>query len=643
MGAVALAASVSLLAGCTASPEPAVESPSETAPAPIQTTELSVTVAMDGIGHGFNPHLLADQSPATNAVADLVLPSMFRLAPDPADPARLTLQPDASVLDSAEVVSRAPFTVEYRLSTEAQWSDSAPIAVEDFQYLWQQMVTVPGAVAPAGYRQITDIRAVGGGGKTVQVVFARPYGAWRELFRSLVPAHLLKDMPGGFETGLDDGLPVSGSRFKVSTVDRGRGQILLERNDRFWGRPATPDRVVIRRAGTTAQLAEALRGGDVQVFDVRAGEAALSQLSAVGGVQARRADRARSLSLTLNARAPHLRDVRLRRALLDLLDPQRLALVGADSEAGTRWVGSATAVPSDPAYRVTAPPRMPREAAQDVLRSAGYGLAAPDGESSDEPVLQIKIGVPRGDTKASEVASTVADVWTSAGVDASVAEIDAETLYGDALTTGAVDAVVGWEDVDTDLASRVAARYGCDGAAVSVRAPVPPAEAPAAAKTVSPSISPAASATATPDASPTVPTVTGPTATAAPAPEPVPPLAPDDPARKNFAQPQAAPSNIGGVCDEELQPVLAQALQGEIDDDRLIEAVDPAAWSFATVLPIMQDTGVVGSTSAIEGTMLGDGRLASALFVNAAGWHRTPGRGAPTMPTATATPTAVPD
>ncbi|QDQ99143.1 ABC transporter family substrate-binding protein [Tomitella fengzijianii] len=558
---------------------------------------------------------------------------MFRLAPDPEDPARLTLQPDSSVLDAAVVVNQDPFTVEYRLSTEAQWSDSAPIAVEDFQYLWQQMVTAPGAVAPSGYRQITDIRAVGGGGKTVQVVFARPYDSWRDLFRALVPAHLLKDMPGGFETGLDDGVPVSGSRFKVSTVDRGRGQILLERNDRFWGPPATPDRVVIRRAGSTAQLSEALRGGDVQVFDVRAGEAALSQLSAVGGVQARRADRARSLSLTLNARAPHLRDVQLRRALLDLLDPQRLALIGADSEAGARWVGSATAVPSDPAYRVTAPPRMPREAAQDILRAAGYGLAAPDGETSDDPVLQIKIGVPRGDTKASEVASTVADVWTAAGVDASVAEIDPETLYGDALTTGAVDAVVGWEDVDVDLAARVAARYGCDGSAVSVHAPVPPAEAPAAPKTVEPTAPPAASASAAPTASPAAPT-----GTATPAPRPVPPLAPGDPARKNFAQPQAAPSNIGGVCDEELQPVIARALQGEIDDDRLVEEVDPAAWSLATVLPIMQDTGVVGSTSAIEGTMLGDGLLASALFVNAAGWHRTPGRAEPEHPTTTTPP-----
>lgn len=632
VAATAALATAVLAAACTASPKPAVESPSETMQAPIQTTNLSVTVAMDGIGPGFNPHLLADQTPSTDAVADLVLPSMFRLAPDPADPARLTLQPDSSVLVSADVVTENPFTVEYRLNTEAQWSDSAPIAVEDFQYLWQQMITEPGVVAPAGYRLITDIRATGGGGKTVQVAFSQPYPGWRGLFRGLVPSHLLKDIPGGFETGLRDDVPVSGSRFKVTTVDRGRGQILLERNDRFWGPPATPDRIVIRRAGTPAQLSDALRGGDVQVFDIRAGESALSQLSLIGGTQVRRADRARALSLTLNSRSAALGAIDVRRALLALLDPRQLAVIGAESESGARWVGSATAVPSDAAYRETAPARMPRDAAQDVLEAAGYGLAAQaGGEQPARPPLQVRIGVPRGDTKASEVAASIADVWNASGVAASVSEIDPEALYGTSLTDGSVDAVVGWDDVSGGLAARVASRFGCDGAATDVHAPAPPRAEEGTGDGAAAPVPGDAAATATPaprtaaaPTTPPAPGAPGPTRTAAaPTPSVVPPVAPDDPARKNFPEPQKAPSNVGGVCDPALQPVIAQALRGEIDDAQLLDAADPAVWSFATVLPIMQDTGLVGSSRGIEGTMLGEDRLASELFVNAAGWHRT--------------------
>lgn len=66
------------LSGCTADPPPPIEQtePTQT-PAPVPQRN-TVVVAIDDIGAGFNPHLLADQSPVGNAVAELVLPSAFR-------------------------------------------------------------------------------------------------------------------------------------------------------------------------------------------------------------------------------------------------------------------------------------------------------------------------------------------------------------------------------------------------------------------------------------------------------------------------------------------------------------------------------------------------------------------------------------
>lgn len=620
-------ACVTLAAGCTASPQPAVESPSESEVPPITTTDTSVTVAIDGIGPGFNPHLVADQTPATVAVADLVLPSMFRPAPAPDDPSHLTLQPDHSVLVSAEVITDNPFTVEYRLSDQAQWSDGAPIAVEDFQYLWQQMVTEPGVVAPAGYRQIADIRAAGGGGKTVRVVFSQPYHAWRGLFRGLVPAHLLKDLPGGFENALADGIPVSGSRFKVTTVDRGRGQILVERNDRFWGEPASPDKIVFRRAAGAAELADAVRGGDVQALDVRGGAAARSRLEKIGGVQVRRAPRARALSLTLNARSKDLRGVQVRRALLALLDPKQLALVGAGSEAAARPVSSAVSVPSDPAYRDTAPQRMSPDAAERQLREAGYVLGPPLRSEGMGAVggLGVVIGVARGDDTGRDVAHTIADVWRSSGIDASVDEFDPDVLYSDALINGKVDAVVGWSDVDGDLATRVVSRFGCDGEAVTVGSGV---RAPADGPPGAPSGTTSAGSPATSSAEPSGAGASAGTTTTVPDATPTPeavttvPTPPGDGDGDNFDDARRAPSNIGGVCDVRLRPVLQGALHGDVTDDELVSAVDAAVWSFATTLPILQDSGLIGHSSAIRGIMLDRARLAQGMFVDAAGWQR---------------------
>ena len=48
---------------------------------------------------------------------------------------------------------RQPFTVTYKIR-QAAWTDNAPIAADDFWYLWRQMVSQP-VVDPAGYGLIT--------------------------------------------------------------------------------------------------------------------------------------------------------------------------------------------------------------------------------------------------------------------------------------------------------------------------------------------------------------------------------------------------------------------------------------------------------------------------------------------------------
>ena len=152
--ALAVAVTALSLTACTADPPPPVES-TETVkptPTPVVPAMKQVTVAIDEVGGGFNPHLLADQSPVNSAVGNLVLPSAFRPINSPTQPGATEWAIDDSFLVSAEVTSEAPFTIRYQLRNEAQWSDGAPIAAEDFRYLWQQMISVPGVVNPAAIR-----------------------------------------------------------------------------------------------------------------------------------------------------------------------------------------------------------------------------------------------------------------------------------------------------------------------------------------------------------------------------------------------------------------------------------------------------------------------------------------------------------
>ena len=244
---------VLLVAACTTPAAPAPAPPPPTAaPQPSQ-----IVVAVDDLGAGFNPHLLAHQSPVTTALAGLALPSVFR--PD----INGDLQLDKTVATSAQVTAQNPFTVTYELNLEASWTSNAPIAAEDFVYLWERMRDEPGVVDAAGYRLITDVRSRAAG-KAVDVVFSQPYPAWKTLFSNLLPAHLLKDAPGSWTGALTNGLPASGGAFRVVSVDRARGEILLTRNDQYWDTPAVLDQLLLRRLGGTA-LVDGVGVGDVDI------------------------------------------------------------------------------------------------------------------------------------------------------------------------------------------------------------------------------------------------------------------------------------------------------------------------------------------------------------------------------------------
>ncbi|WP_280511897.1 ABC transporter family substrate-binding protein [Nocardia farcinica] len=575
---ILLAASVLVVAGCTANPPPPIESTDSPKTTPAKPGKNTVVVAIDDIGIGFNPHLRADQSPATSAVSAMVLPSPFRPVLDPAVPGATQWVPDTALVTAAEVTAQEPFTITYTLRNQANWSDGAPIAAEDFRFLWQQMITQPGVVDSAAYRLISDVSS-SGGGKTVTVVLTQPYPAWRELFANLLPSHLIKDQPGGFVNGLAEGIPVSGGNFSIKSVDPGRDEILLERNDRYWGTPAAPDQILLRRGGTPAQLADSLRTGDAQMALVHGGVATQAQLAAIPSVRTAIMPQSRTLQLVLNGRNPDLADPRVRRGVLALLDPALLATVGAQTGGWVEPVRAQILSPSDPGYTPTQPPRPSPEEAFALLAEAGFARAPepPQAVSPTSPApqprplardgrsLAVRIGAVVGDATAHAVASTAADQLRSAGIDASVRTLTADALYGKELVDGGVDAVVGWEVAGGDPATVLASRYGC-----------PPSGAPV----------------------------------------------PDGEAEAVLEAARRAPSNLSGLCDVALQPAIDAALRG-IDVPKVLADAEPALWGLSTVLPIVQDNLVAAAGPGVDGAAL-SGAIQVGIFGDAAMWRRIP-------------------
>ena len=602
-------------AACTVNPPPAPQSTDtshNSSPPPQRVTQI--IMGIDSIGAGFNPHLLSDLSPVNAAISALVLPSAFRPVPDPTTPTGSRWEMDPTLLVSADVTNQNPFTVSYKIRPEAQWTDNAPIGADDFWYLWRQMVSQPGVVDPAGYDLITGVQSIDGGKQAV-VTFAQPYPAWKELFSNLLPAHIVKDVPGGFASGLARTLPVTGGQFRVENIDPQRDEILIARNDRYWGSPAKPALILFRRAGAPAALADSVRNGDTQVAQVHGGSAAFAQLSAIPDVRTARIVTPRVMQLTLRANEPKLADTQVRKAILGLLDVDLLASVGAGSDNTVTLDQAQIRSPSDPGYEPTAPPAMTTPAALALLAASGYQidsnasaspLPVPNSTtpvstgppevirgriSKDGQQLSLVIGVAANDPTSVAVANTAADQLRNVGIATTVLALDPVSLYRDALDNNRVDAVVGWHQAGGNLATLLASRYGC----------------PALQST------PVSTSTAPPTTPAGSPPPAGPGTTATPAPSSRPP------------EPGAlvqAPSNLTGICDRSIQSNIDAALSGAKNIADVITAVEPRLWNMSTVLPILQDTTIVAAGPSVQNVSL-SGAVPVGIVGDAGQWMKT--------------------
>lgn len=605
-------------AACTSNPPPPIEvTPTETTQADAPAVRgNAVVVAIDAVDEGFNPHLLSDWSPVAGAVASLVLPSPFRPTRDATG--ATVWEPDPAILISAEVTSTAPFTITYQLRNEAQWSDSAPIAAEDFHYLWRQMIGTPGTVDPAGYGLIDNVVA-SRGGKTVTVTMRQEYPAWRELFANLLPSHLIKDSPGGFVSALADGIPVSGARFSVDSVDMGRDEVILERNDRFWGEPAVPDQVVLRRGGDAATLAESMRTVDTQVAQVSAGSTIRGQLAAIPGVLTDVRPRARVLGATMNTRSADVADPRVRQALWALLDRGLLETIAAGGPTVDFPARAQVLAPGNPAYEPTEPEAMPVDETRTVLTEAGLLPVAPapippvasttiaeptvpeesptpttesdssdadadsgdstSGDSTAEDATGgdsttadtttareagpdvLTIAAATNDPTAIAVSRTIGDQWRGAGLSVQVVQLDPSDMYDERMRTGELDVLVGRSDGTDSPATILASRFGC---------------------------------------------------------LPLDPEAEDD----ESSAPPAVLEPISGLCDATVTAIVTEALSAP--PERVADLVDQAEerlWDMAVYYPLARDAAVVAAVPEVAGVDL-VGTEQTGVFASADRWLR---------------------
>ncbi len=525
-----------------------------------------VVLGIDRLIGGFNPHTLADLTPISEAVAGLLLPSAFHQTPA----GQWVL--DHTLLDSAEVTRTEPFTVTYRIRRNAQWSDTTPIAAEDFSYLAEQMRSQPGVVDSAGY-QLIDQVVSRDGGETVEVVFDRPYAGWRTLFQDLLPAHLLKDAPGGWSKALDAGVPVSGGPFAMTSVDRSRGEMVLERNDRYWATPAQVDRIRFRQ-GSQAALVDALHTGGSQAALFSRPDAITESLlrTADLGATAAVVPQPVLVSVLLRPASAVLSDQRVRTAVAAALDRPALIATGvASGPSAALRADSEVLAPSTPAYHGTdrtagpardIPMRPDPATTRRLLTDAGYTRGQAGWERAGQP-LRLVVAAPANREPYGTIAARVVDQLRTAGIDAELREVDPDELFTTLLGPSAGPARGGVAELTPAAASSARSKSAAAANGIAPGVDIVVAPQPAAGHPASelaswygcPLVVPAK-------------------------------LAP-------------APPNPANLCDLNLQPVIERALTQDDPAGPVPATVETALWDLAVTIPLYQPASLLVTTSEL--------------------------------------------
>lgn len=557
-----------VLTACTDTPPP----PLVTSPVAQSTTSAvpspsQIVVGMDDIVGGYNPHNLADQSAITTALSQMLLPSVFRQN----DSGEYVL--DSTLMRSAEVTSQEPFTVTYEIRQDASWSDGAPIAVEDFVYLWESMRDQPGVVEPAGYRLISNIQP-SEGGKGVQVTFSQPYPGWRTLFDNLLPQHLLKDAPGGWQGALQGSFPAYGGPFSIKQLDTARGEIILERNERYWDKPAAVDQIILRRSDE-AGLAAALRSGNDQFVLSSTDATGLKLLQDLGSaVQLHTLAAPREVDVLLRPANGVLADDDVRAGIAALLDRSKLIDEGTAGgpSAGLRADAQVLA-PSVQGYAATIPANASAPdpaAAEALLKGAGYTKDAGTWRKDGKP-LSLVVASPGQLEPYATVAKELVRQLVAAGVQVTTINPQPRDLFANllAMPVGAkagqapadgsgsvgVDIAVVPTPVEGDPASVLASTFGCR-----------PGQGTTTATTT------------------------------------------------------VVPANPAAVCDPEIQSAIDTALSGKKSLPEILSELEPKLWAQHTVIPLFQSADTLAMGPGISGATPGPPMVGP--FGSAVDWTR---------------------
>ena len=298
------------------------------------------------------------------------------------------------LMDSATLTSQSPETVVYKIKANAVWSDGVPINADDFIYTNQVQNGKNTKYTPASTTGYEDVASVTGSdnGKTVTVVFAKPFADWKSLFGYLLPAHYMKTLNADPVKAYNEGMlaphypKVSGGPY-VITDYKSNDHVTLARNAKYYG-PLTPlDTLTFKIITDSTQEPTALQNNEVNYIYPQPEIDLIKQVDQIPNVTTNVGFGLVFEHFDLNLGNKFLKDKALRQAIFTATDvPGIVAATVKQFSDKSQPLGNRMLVQGQPGYQDNSGTygKADVAGAKAILQKAGYtgigtALTTPDG------------------------------------------------------------------------------------------------------------------------------------------------------------------------------------------------------------------------------------------------------------------------
>lgn len=217
--------------------------------------------------------------------------------------------------------------VTYTINPKAKWNDGQDIDWTAFRDTWAALNGKDkeyNVSSTDGYSSITSVKK-GKDAKQAVVTFKGTFVYWKSLFAQIVNPHIAKSEDFNKAYVSKPHAEWGAGPYTIAKFDAKGGTVTYKPNPNWWGAKPHLDELTFVQMEESASI-NAFKNGQIDAVQVQNAEQ-INQVKGVKGIELRRGSTTSNNLLVLNSTSPVLKDVAVRKAVMEGIDRSQLAKI----------------------------------------------------------------------------------------------------------------------------------------------------------------------------------------------------------------------------------------------------------------------------------------------------------------------------